>query len=204
MAYQFTQTGAEIQDILDLAQLQIAAPYDSASSYTAGDYCTKDDGFYVCTASTSGTWDASKWSAVTVGDVLETANANISSLNATLTQLTPSSGTWTPTMPRASIASASGKWQAIGSIVFLEGLISFNSSQSNQGNVFIEEASLPTVARGKAIGGSGTTGNYGITLATGSVNDNVWLSADGHGRFNAQQLDIPSGSLQFAAIALPK
>ena len=88
MAYQFTQTGAQIQDILDLAQLQIAAPYDSASSYTAGDYCTKDDGFYVCTASTSGTWDASKWSAVTVGDVLETANANISSLNATLTQLT--------------------------------------------------------------------------------------------------------------------
>lgn len=86
MAYQFTQTGAEIQDILDLAQLQIAAPYDSASSYTAGDYCTKGDGFYVCTASTSGTWDGSKWSAVTVGDVLETANANISSLNATLTQ----------------------------------------------------------------------------------------------------------------------
>lgn len=90
MAYQFTQTGAEIQDILDLARLQIAAPYDSASSYTAGDYCTKDDGFYVCTASTSGTWDASKWSAVTVGDVLETANANISSLNATLTNITTS------------------------------------------------------------------------------------------------------------------
>ena len=86
MAFQFTQTGQEIQDILDLAQLQIAAPYDSASSYTAGDYCTKDDGFYVCTASTSGTWDGSKWSAVTVGDVLETAIANISSLNATLTQ----------------------------------------------------------------------------------------------------------------------
>lgn len=85
MAFQFTQTGQEIQDILDLAQLQIAAPYDSASSYTAGDYCTKDDGFYVCTASTSGTWDGSKWSAVTVGDVLETAIANISSLNATLT-----------------------------------------------------------------------------------------------------------------------
>lgn len=80
MAYQFTQTGAEIQDILDLAQLQIAAPYDSASSYSAGDYCTKDDGFYVCTASTSGTWDGSKWSAVTVGDVL-------SSLNATLTNM---------------------------------------------------------------------------------------------------------------------
>ena len=87
MAYQFTQTGAEIQDILDLAQLQIAAPYDAGTSYTAGDYCTKDDGFYVCTASTSGTWDASKWSAVTVGDVLETANANISSLNSNLTQL---------------------------------------------------------------------------------------------------------------------
>lgn len=88
MAYKFSQPGAEIQNILDLAHLQIAAPYDAGTSYTAGMYCTKDDGFYVANASTSGTWDGSKWTAVTVGDVLETANANISSLNATLTQLT--------------------------------------------------------------------------------------------------------------------
>lgn len=88
MAFQFTQTAEEIQDILDLAQLRIAAPYDAGTSYTAGMYCTKGDGFYVANASTSGTWNASKWTAVTVGDVLETANANISSLNATLTQLT--------------------------------------------------------------------------------------------------------------------
>lgn len=81
MAYQFTQTGAEIQDILDLAQLQIAAPYDAGTSYTAGMYCTKDDGFYVANASTSGTWDGSKWTAVTVGDVLTSINTNLTQLS---------------------------------------------------------------------------------------------------------------------------
>lgn len=88
MAYQFTQTGSEIQDILDLAQLKIAAPYDSGTSYVKGDYCTHEDGLFVANVSTTGTWNASKWTAVTVGDVLEQAEADISALNATLTQLT--------------------------------------------------------------------------------------------------------------------
>lgn len=121
MAFQFTQTGQEIQDILDLAQLQIAAPYDSASSYTAGDYCTKDDGFYVCTASTSGTWDGSKWSAVTVGDVLETAIANISSLNATLTQFINGFSV-APTAPTAYSSRAGtieGGYIRIGNVVIV-------------------------------------------------------------------------------------
>lgn len=119
MAYQFNQTGAEIQDILDLAQLQIAAPYDAGASYTAGMYCTKDDGFYVCTASTSGTWDASKWSAVTVGDVLETANANISSLNATLTNI--NSG-FVNRLSVSAINLASGSWVAADTRTFSPGL----------------------------------------------------------------------------------
>lgn len=92
MPFQFRQTGEEIQDILDLAELQLATPYNDTESYAVGDYCVRGSGFYRCTEATTGTWDASKWSAVTVGDVLETANANIASLNATLSNLYYKSG----------------------------------------------------------------------------------------------------------------
>lgn len=78
MPYQFTQTGAEIQDILDLARNDIAAEYDPTASYVAGNYCTYEDSMYKCTGSTTGAWDGTKWSAVT-------AAGEIASLNATLT-----------------------------------------------------------------------------------------------------------------------
>lgn len=149
MAFQFTQTGQEIQDILDLAQLQIAAPYDSASSYTAGDYCTKDDGFYVCTASTSGTWDGSKWSAVTVGDVLETAIANISSLNATLTQFINGFSV-SPTAPTAyssRAGSIEGGYIKIGKIVIVS--IRFVALTANSSaSVYLQGLPRPSATMG--------------------------------------------------------
>lgn len=202
MAFQFTQTGQEIQDILDLAQLQIAAPYDSASSYTAGDYCTKDDGFYVCTASTSGTWDGSKWSAVTVGDVLETAIANISSLNATLTQLF-TSGTWTPTVSRASVASSSGAWRKIGDIVFLSCIISFDATQASSASLYIDGASLPSFVQNTncTIGGSGASPTRSFSAATQN-NRNVWLAEEGVGRFSAP--DVAGITIWFELIAVPR
>lgn len=107
MSYKFSQPGAEIQNILDLARLQIAAPYDAGTSYTAGMYCTKDDGFYVANASTSGTWDGSKWTAVTVGDVLTSINTNL---------------TQSPTAPTAYSSRATnitGGYIKIGKMVFV-------------------------------------------------------------------------------------
>lgn len=144
MAYQFTQTGAQIQSILDLAQLQIAAPYDSASSYTAGDYCTKDDGFYVCTASTSGTWDGSKWSAVTVGDVL-------SSVNATLSNITPIVDGVRMNTNNATTFQFSGLRNLTGATYYRYGLLYAAPSASSYylGMVFVHtnnSASVTTIA----------------------------------------------------------
>lgn len=42
------------------------ADYDSTTSYSAGDFCKYLGVLYVCTGSTTGTWDPSKWSATTV------------------------------------------------------------------------------------------------------------------------------------------
>lgn len=70
MAYTFSQTGAEIQNILNLARTQIAAPYSTATIYVVGDYCTRNGVFYKCKSNTTGTWTSSKWEALTVAEAL--------------------------------------------------------------------------------------------------------------------------------------
>lgn len=92
MAFQFTQTGQELQDLADTAE-KIAAEYDETASWTTGDYCTHEGTIYRCTASTTGTFDASSWTAVILCDELEglqtrmsTAEGDISALNTVLTQ----------------------------------------------------------------------------------------------------------------------
>lgn len=77
MAYQFTQTGAEIQDILDLARNDIAAEYDPTASYVVGDYCTYEDSMYKCTGATTGTFAPAKWTAVTAGDEIAALSSSM-------------------------------------------------------------------------------------------------------------------------------
>ncbi len=151
MPYQFTQTGAEIQDILDQVP-------------------------------------------VNTGD--------ISALNTTLTNLS-SSGTWTPAIPRANLTTASGKWYKIGDAVFLTGLVTFSSSQTNQGDLYINGTSLPSVARSRAIGGVGAA-VYNYNLASGSANDNIWIAQVGTGRIPATQQNLPGSTLQFVLMSMAK
>lgn len=50
----------------------ISDAYDSTHTYNVGDYCIYNNVLYKCnTASTIGTWDSSKWDAVTVGNEIE-------------------------------------------------------------------------------------------------------------------------------------
>lgn len=91
MAYTFSQTGAEIQNILNLAQTQIASPYNTSTNYVIGDYCTRSGALYRCKAATSGTWSSSKWEAVTAMD----------SFNTDYSQNT------------ADVSVSSGSWQVV-------------------------------------------------------------------------------------------
>lgn len=99
MAYQFTQTGQEIQYLLDEA-MQLAEEYDSSVSYAVGDYCSHEGTLYRCTTATTGTWDASKWTdnvivlnalrtlkgrIDTAESEIDTAQSDISALNQSLT-----------------------------------------------------------------------------------------------------------------------
>jgi len=65
-----TKTTADINNVLNLANGYIAAPWNSATSYAVGDYCSRSGKVYRCTAATSGSWVASRWVEVVIGDEL--------------------------------------------------------------------------------------------------------------------------------------
>lgn len=113
-------------------------------------------------------------------------------------------GTWTPTVANANTSqTGAGKWWKIGDIVFLEFHLYFSTSQTNRGVVYINENSLPTPARGKAIAGTGGTGSYGYFIDTGS-NSNMWIELPTAGRANATNAAYNGTTPQFTCIALPR
>lgn len=62
-------TGQQIENMLDSAT-NIADQYDPASSYVVGDLVLYNNGLYVCTGATTGTFDPTKWTATSLFAVL--------------------------------------------------------------------------------------------------------------------------------------
>lgn len=57
-----------VKDITDKSNLNLAEEYDSTSTYAVGDYCIYESVLYKCTASTTGSFDNTKWTSVVVTD----------------------------------------------------------------------------------------------------------------------------------------
>lgn len=55
----------------------LAGNYSTSASYNTGDYVIYNDNLYVCTGSTTGTWDSAKWSSVTVSSELKQLKQSI-------------------------------------------------------------------------------------------------------------------------------
>lgn len=131
------------------------------------------------------------------GDIAQNTQ-DISAINELFT-----SGTWTPTVSRASVASSSGAWRKIGDIVFLSCIISFNATQASSASLYIDGASLPSFVQNTncTIGGSGASPTRGFTAATQN-NRNVWLAEEGVGRFSAP--DVAGITIWFELTAIPR
>ena len=73
-------TGVDTSDL-------IADAYDSTDNYAAGDYCIYQGDLYRCTASTTGSWDSTKWTQTIamdeISDAIDTAE-NIEQMYADL------------------------------------------------------------------------------------------------------------------------
>ena len=52
--------------IADLASANVAAAYNSATTYAIGQYCLREGNIYRCIAITTGTFDATKWTQIVV------------------------------------------------------------------------------------------------------------------------------------------
>lgn len=83
-----------------------ASVYNPSSSYSAGDFCVYLGILYVCTGSTTGTWDPSKWTATSTGaqiKAIKTAQAtdegNISTLQGQMTTANGKISTLETAMP---------------------------------------------------------------------------------------------------------
>lgn len=86
------------------------------------------------------------------------------------------SGTWTPTVQRANVSSAVGKWTKAGKIGILKGVIMFSTS-TNNGNIYIDEKSLPFITDGTGLGGVGRIPetDQNMILSTTDGNNNIWV-----------------------------
>lgn len=86
------------------------------------------------------------------------------------------SGTWTPTVSRANVTSAVGKWTKAGKVGILKGVIIFSES-TNQGNIFINGSSLPFSTNDNGLGGAGRIPetDQNVVLSTTDGNNNVWI-----------------------------
>ena len=115
------QNYKELQNIVDFASDMVATPFDASKSYAVGEYCRRESGFYVRNTAGSGAWDASKWTPTTVGDVLKAANAEISALNATLTQFINgfSIAPTAPTAYNSRAGTIEGGYIQIGNVVIV-------------------------------------------------------------------------------------
>lgn len=60
--YQLTQTGVQIQNLLNAID-SLAPAFSSSSTYAVNDIVQYNGAFYKCTTaiSTAGDWDSSKW-----------------------------------------------------------------------------------------------------------------------------------------------
>lgn len=64
---------------------QMAADYNSSSTYNAGDIVAHDNALYQCNDdNVTGTWDSTKWDAVTIGSEIESINATVGTVNSIL------------------------------------------------------------------------------------------------------------------------
>ena len=71
------KTTANINNILNLANGYVAAPFSSATTYKVGDYCSRSGKVYRCKTAGASAWSSSRWTEVVLGDEVTGINTDI-------------------------------------------------------------------------------------------------------------------------------
>lgn len=131
--------------------------------------------------------------ATTITGAIAEHEQDISGLNSKF-----ESGTWTPTIKRANISNATGKWRKIDNMVWCSGSVTFSNTQTNQGNIYLDEFSLPIRGgENRGVIGWGTIDTVGDLLIGASIgNRNAWISVNGT-RIPATKQGVADSTMQF-------
>ena len=73
-------SGMATESDLDNAIANFASEYSTSTSYAVGDFCVFDGVLYECVGATTGDWDSTKWTAITIGDKLISLDADVATL----------------------------------------------------------------------------------------------------------------------------
>ena len=87
------KTTADINNILNLANGYVAAPFSSATTYAVGDYCSRSGKVYRCKTAGAAAWSSSRWTEVVLGDEVTGINTDIALTSGASSSVT--SGSWT-------------------------------------------------------------------------------------------------------------
>lgn len=148
----FNQTAAEIQNILNMAQNDVAAPFLTTTYYTKGQYCSKDGKIYRRKTAGSGAWNASDWDEVVLADELVSAKAFTS-----------------PTAYSSRATDISGGYIRIGNVVIVAVTFKATNTQSSAA-VYLQ--GLPNAAFSQGLCGAvpgSNTASFAFVNASGQV-----------------------------------
>lgn len=87
------KTTANINNILNLANGYVAAPFSSATTYAVGDYCSRSGKIYRCKTAGASAWSSSRWTEVVLGDEVTGINTDIALTSGSSTSV--SNNSWT-------------------------------------------------------------------------------------------------------------
>ena len=111
-------------------------------------------------------------------------------------------GSWTPSIPRANITSSSGSYYVIGKIMFLYATVTFSSTQTNQGNLYINGGgSYVPYATATVFGISTSSSNDMALNLANSDNTSIWYTYNGE-KVNATHTLIKGSTHYIKIIAL--
>lgn len=110
------KTTADINNILNLANGYVAAPFNSATSYAVGDYCSRSGKVYRCKTAGAAAWSSSRWTEVVLGDEVANRGVYSGSVNGSGVSV-PSDNSNTFTQIQTMAVSA-GVWLIIAGTSF--------------------------------------------------------------------------------------
>lgn len=147
--YQFSNTGAELQNAANIALQRVAAPYSTSTNYTPGDYCSRNGITYRCITATSGTWTAARWTAVVMGDELSTRNQYNSIVSGTAVSVASDTDNFTQLQ---TISLDAGVWLIMAGASFTSNSSGFRQLGLTSTNSITVDRTSPLYAASSGAG----------------------------------------------------